>query len=82
MAMNFPLTYAWHHIDGMAEDSAAFAETPAGRLKVSKRRPTINKFVAWVRGEVIGRDYINMDTAKRAAETKVKKILEQKARGA
>lgn len=80
--MDLPLTYVWRHVDGMAEDGAAFAETPAGRVKVSKRRPHINKFVVWVRGEVIGRDYINMDTAKRVAETKVKKILEQREKEA
>lgn len=70
--------YRWQSVDGMAEDGAAHAETPAGRIKVSRRRPGMNKFVAWVRGVVIGREYINMDTAKIAAENKVKKILEKR----
>lgn len=67
--------YQWHSVDGMAENSAAHAETPVGRIKVARRRPHMQKFVAWVRGDVIGRDYINMDTAKVAAENKVKKIM-------
>ena len=75
--------YAWRTPDGTAPENTAHADTPLGRIKVSRRRPTINKWVAWVRGEVIGRDYIDMDGAKRAAEHKVTKLMEkEKAAGA
>jgi hypothetical protein len=73
--MDFPLTYQWHSVDGKPEDGAAHADTPIGRIKVARRRPGVHKFVVWVKGTVIGREYINMDTAKRAAETKVMKIM-------
>jgi hypothetical protein len=76
--MEFPTTYAWRTPEGFGEEHSAHADTPIGRIKVAKRRAQVNKFVVWVKGEVIGRDYINMDTAKRAAETKVKKILEKR----
>jgi hypothetical protein len=69
--------YAWRTPDGTAPENTAHADTPLGRIKVSRRRPTINKWVAWVRGEVIGRDYIDMDGAKRAAEHKVTKLMEK-----
>lgn len=70
--------YQWHSVEGKPEDGAAHAETPIGRIKVARRRPGLQKFVAWVRGDVIGREYINMDTAKRAAETKVTKLLKER----
>jgi hypothetical protein len=70
--------YQWHSVEGKPEDGAAHADTQIGRIKVQRRRPGVNKFVAWVRGDVIGREYINMDTAKRAAETKVMKILKER----
>jgi hypothetical protein len=69
--------YAWRTPDGSAPETTAHADTPIGRIKVSKRRPTIHKFVAWVKGEVIGRDYVDMDSAKRAAEHKVTKLMEK-----
>lgn len=75
--MDLPLVYKWHGIDGMAEGSGSIADTPAGRVKVARRRPNLNKFVVWVRGEVIGRDYVSMETAQRVAETKVKKLMEK-----
>ena len=71
--------YAWRTPDGSAPEHTAHADTPIGRIKVAKRRPTIHKWVAWVKGEVIGRDYISMDSAKRAAEHKVTKLLEKNA---
>lgn len=69
--------YDWRTPDGTAPESTAHADTPIGRIKVSKRRPNISKWVAWVKGEVIGRDYISMDGAKRAAEHKVTKLMEK-----
>lgn len=80
--MDLPLTYKWQQIDGMAEGSGATADTPAGRMKVARRRPGLNKFVAWVRGEVLGREYVSLETAQRVAETKVKKMLERRDSGA
>lgn len=79
--VEFPLTYQWHSVEGKAVDSAAHADTPIGRIKVARRRPGLAKFVVWVKGEVIGREYINMDTAKRVAETKVKNMLEKTNKG-
>ena len=73
--------YAWRTPDGYAEDHTAHADTPIGRIKVMKRRQNVNKWVAWVKGDVIGRDYINMDTAKRAAENKVRKIMDKDTSG-
>jgi hypothetical protein len=66
--------YTWRTPDGSAEGSAAHADTPIGRLKVSRRRGSGSKWVAWVKGSVIGRDYISADTAKRAAEHKVTRL--------
>jgi hypothetical protein len=74
--------YKWTTPDGYGPNMSAAADTPIGRIKVNKRRPTVNKYVAWVKGEVIGRDYINMDTAKRAAEHKVTKLLEAQKKAA
>lgn len=69
-------------LTALLPENTAHADTPLGRIKVSRRRPTINKWVAWVRGEVIGRDYIDMDGAKRAAEHKVTKLMEKEKAGA
>lgn len=76
-----PLAYKWLSVDGKAEGSAAHADTPLGRLKVARRRPGVNKYVAWVRGEVIGREYISMDTAKHAAEAKIRTKLAKRDAG-
>jgi hypothetical protein len=77
MVPEFPTVYVWRTPDGYAPDHSAHADTPLGRIKVMKRRQNVNKWVAWVKGEVIGREYINMDTAKRAAENKVRKLIER-----
>ena len=69
--------YAWRTPEGTAPENTAHADTEIGRIKVSRRRPTIHKWVAWVKGEVIGRDYGTMDAAKRAAEHKVAKLQEK-----
>jgi hypothetical protein len=75
--------YAWATPEGHGDGNSAHANTPIGRIKVSRRRPNVNKWVAWVKGTVIGRDYVDMDSAKRAAEHKVTKLMEKaKAEGA
>lgn len=73
--MDLPLKYKWVAVDGKAVDSSAQAETPGGRIKVDRRRPGVHKFVARVRGEAIGRDYSNLDGAKRAAEAAIERWL-------
>lgn len=70
--------YEWHSVEGRAEGSSAFADTPIGRIKVDEmnRGPRAgHSFLIRVRGEVKGRGYISMDVAKIAAETKVQSML-------
>jgi hypothetical protein len=71
--------YTWVTPEGYADDASAHANTPIGRIKVARRRPNVNKWVAWVKGTVIGRDYGSMESAKRAAEHKVTKLKEKAA---
>lgn len=68
------LEYKWESVEGKAEDSASVADSPVGRIKVDRRRPGINKFVARVKGEVIGREYASMYIAQLAAETAAKRL--------
>lgn len=72
----FPLIYTWHvSTDG----TSAHAETPLCRIKVSRHPMNADKWVAWVRGNVIGRNYVSLASAQRAAEHKVAKLMQHRA---
>lgn len=73
------LTYDWQPLEGLAFRAARQCDTEIGKCVVKQRRPGQRRWVAWVRGEVIGRDYGNIEAAMAHCEQVVKQRLANRA---
>jgi hypothetical protein len=70
------VTFLWKLYDV----DRAYAETPIGNIIAQRSKVIVGRFTARCMGKAIGRHYVSMETAKRAAETKAMKLIAKAAK--